>query len=182
MKNIIAAVAVIMTLSAGANAIDWKKPEVGVGLYDAMPQSGQYKDGVKSGMGLNLSADWNVNDQIMAGVELGYSFGQDFKNKILGKQYTMDSTMIGLRGKYVKPMDFGSKKGNVYGIVGIGYYMVSYDPSASFLDDDNKLGLSLGAGANVELNANWTAGLELRVHMVEAATDLNPMLKAGYKF
>lgn len=179
MKKAIIAMIAVMSLGLTANAIDWKKPELGLGIYNAMPQSGNYKDNVKSGMGLNLSSDWQLKDTIMVGAELGYSFGQELK---ANSSYDLMNTMIGLRGKYVKPMDFGSKKGNVYGIVGLGYYMTSYDPSIPTIDDENKLGFSLGGGIDLELNANVTAGFELRLHMVEAATDLNPMLKVGYKF
>lgn len=81
-------------------------------------------------------------------------------------------------------MDFGSKKGKVYGIVGIASYSsVALTPDAmGVVESLSKIGLNLGAGCDMEIAPQWTAGLEVRYHMVKDFNTFAPMLKVAYSF
>ena len=82
-------------------------------------------------------------------------------------------------------MDFGSRKGDVYGIVGIANHRITTDPSSAF--EENRIGFSFGAGIDLQLSSKVLAGFELRYHVMTAAANygmntLAPTLKVGYCF
>lgn len=169
-----------MSIGVNANALDVKgKLEAGVGLYDSIPMGDTFKDAAKSAMGFNIYADYKVMDNVTAGVELSNSFGYEVKANS-SVDYT--NTMIGVRGKYVKPMDFGTRKGKVYGILGIANYNWNTDPKMPGVDSENDLGFSLGGGIDLEITSQIIAGFELRYHVVNNENNLAPMVKVGYCF
>ena len=116
----------------------------------------------------------------MAESEIGDVFGYEIK---ANTSYKVKDMAYGVRGKYIKPMDFGSTKGNIYGILGIASYNWSTDPKTT---TDSEIGFSLGVGAEMEIAPQWLIGLEVRYHMVKdgSTTDdsLAPMISAGYTF
>jgi len=186
MNKAIIAMAMVMSFGALAHAGVEGKLEVGAGLYNSMPMGSEFKDAAKSSLGFNLYGDYKINDMFTAGLELSNSFG--YESKVVS---TIDITsmMIGVRGKYVKPMDFGSKKGKIYGILGLANYSFATDPSSTW--EDSGIGFSLGGGIDLEVASNILAGFELRYHMItvedNVGADFNaghlvPMLKVGYSF
>lgn len=186
MNKAIIAMAMVISFGALAQAGVEGKLEVGAGLYNSMPMSSDFKDAAKSSLGFNLYGDYKINDMFTAGLELSNAFGYESK---MSSTYDLTSMMIGVRGKYVKSMDFGSKKGKVYGILGLANYSFDTDPSATW--EESAIGFSIGGGVDVEVAANILAGFELRYHMVTvddgaggdfSAGNLAPMLKIGYFF
>lgn len=85
-------------------------------------------------------------------------------------------------------MDFGTKKGNIYGIIGSATHRAS-SPGYKTI---TKVGYNLGAGAQVEIAPQWLAGLEIlyyALHMTDQDTGKNlnltsiaPTLTVGYSF
>ncbi|HBA61156.1 MAG TPA: hypothetical protein DCZ92_10125 [Elusimicrobia bacterium] len=191
MKNIIAAIAIVLGLGVTANAakFDIKNLEVGMSIVDSIPvgDAGDYYD---SSLGLDIHADYQLQENLAVGIETGffsYSGSKDFVYGGVNYGSLGDASMsyYGVYGKYMlKPMDFGSKKANVYGIVGLApYSVVDFSEStATGYGDIIKLGLSLGAGASMEVMPQWNVGLQLRYHMVSDFSTFAPMLTVGYHF
>lgn len=180
MKKIAIAMLFVVSCGIAANAAD-ARYKVSLGLFDSMPMNKSFSDACKSSLGLNLSGDYMLNDRFAAGIEIGDVFGYDFKHFSSASVMPMS---YGVRGKYVSPTDFGSKKGNVYGILGLAAYNWSTDPETA---TTTRIGYSLGAGAEVEFMPQWSVGLEARYHLVSAygndiGNNLNVMLNAGYSF
>jgi opacity protein-like surface antigen len=184
MKKSMIAIACVLNCGVAAHAAD-AKYHVGLGLFDSIPMSSDLKDYEKSSLGLNVSGDYNIDDMFAAGVEIGDAFAHDAKG--LAKTYShlksFNTMSYGVRGKYVKHMDFGTKKGNVYGIVGIADYTSTTDPDTT---TTSKIGFNFGVGAEVEVAPQWLVGLEVRYHIVKGnsiqANTLAPMISAGYTF
>ncbi len=180
MKKILVAVAIVSGFGMLAHAGD-SKFEVGAGLSDIIPVSSDFKDAAKSSLGITAYGDYKINEMFTGGLEAGYAFGHESK---ANSSVDYLCTTIGLRGRYVHAMDFGPKKGHVYGIVGVASYIWSTDPDSSL--DTTKIGFNFGGGADVEVFPNWLAGLELRYHMVKMGgvdgNSLVPTLKVGYTF
>lgn len=182
MKKLIVAIAMIAGFSALGQAADYKY-EVGFGLVDSMPMSSDLKDAAKSALGFNFYGDYQINEMFTGGIEIG-SLSYDAKGalKDMGLK-SFDTMTYGVRGKYVKPMDFGSRKGKIYGIVGIASYGYETDPSGS---DGSDMGFNLGGGIDLEVAPQWLVGFELRYHLVSHDSTnfnvMNPALKASYCF
>ncbi len=179
MKKTIFAAAMVLGFGALAHAADTKY-QVGLGLLDSLPMSSDFRDVLKSSLGFNAYGDYAINDTFAAGVEIGDVFGYPYKGDTSVK---LRALTYGVRGKIVKPMDFGSKKGNVYGIVGIS----SYRWSSNATDETTtKVGYNVGLGAQMEVSANWLVGLEARYHIIKIeginANTLAPTLTVGYSF
>ena len=178
MKKTMFAAALALSFGALAHAADGKY-QVGLGLFDSIPTS-DFGDYFKSSLGFNVSGDYKISDMFSAGVEigdaLGYKWKEDTNNKYMILTY-------GVRGKIVKSMDFGSKKGDVYGIVGISNYSLTTSPDVG---GETKIGYSFGAGAQMEIAPQWLVGLEVRYHLLKVhEVDLNtiaPALTVGYSF
>ncbi len=183
MKKTIFAAALVLGFGAIAHAADGKY-QVGVGLFDSLPMSGDFKDGVKSSLGFNAYGDYKVTDMFSVGVEIGDVLGYPIKADTSIKLRTLS---YGVRGKIVKPMDFGSKKGNVYGIVGVTNDRWSVNQGSESV---TKVGYNAGLGAQMEVSANWLVGLEVRYHIFKTdvggenmtANSLAPALTVGYSF
>lgn len=190
MKNIIAALAIVLGLGATANAakFDIKNLEVGMGLADSIPL-GDAGDSYDSAIGFDIHADYQFTDQLAAGIETAFfSYSSDKDIVIGGTNYgkypNAATSYYGVYGKYIKPMDFGSRQGKVYGIVGLApYSVVDFDDyTAGGYGDIIKIGLSFGAGASMEVMPQWNVGLELRYHLVSDFSTFAPMIKVGYHF
>jgi len=181
MKRVIMVAVAMLVCGSGmvAHAQD-AKFEVGAGLSGSIPV-GDFKDAAKSSPGLNVYGDYKINDMFTGGLEVGHMLGYESKADS-GTDYLC--TTVGLRGRYVHAMDFGPKKGHVYGIVGIASYIWSTDPDSSL--DTTKIGFNLGGGADVEIFPQWLAGIDLRYHMVKMggvdANSFTPTLKVAYTF
>lgn len=189
MKKILAAVAMLMGLGVSANAMDINgKLELGLGLYDGIPVSSTFKDAAHSAMGWTMFADYKVMDNVAVGLEYGNSFGYEIK----GRSTDKTESYLGLRAKYLYPLEIASMKTNVYGILGIANYWHDLDPSVAGVNDDNGLGLSFGLGMNVDVMENIFAGIEARCHFPSewdggnagklTTNHLNIGLQAGYRF
>ncbi len=183
MKKTMFAAAFVLGFGAIAHAADGKY-QVGLGLYDSIPVSSDFKE-YKSSLGFNVYGDYKINDTFAAGVELGDTFGYAYKADTSIKEKEL---ICGVRGKIGKSMDFGSKKGNVYGIVGIA----SHRFSSSGYKTITKVDYNFGAGAQMEIAPQWLVGLEARYHALKAtdqdtgkSLNINgivPTLTFGYSF
>lgn len=182
MKRVIMVAVAMLVCGSGmlAHAGD-QKFEVGAGLFDSLPVSSAFKDAAKSSPGASIYGDYHINDMFTGGLEAGYAFGHESK---ADSSVDYLCTTIGLRGRYVHEMDFGPKKGHVYGIVGVASYIWSTDPSSSL--DTTKIGFNFGGGADVEIFPQWLAGIDLRYHVVKMggvdANSFAPTLKVAYTF
>lgn len=177
MKKILVAVAIVSGFGMLAHAGDGKF-EVGAGLSDIIPVSSDFKDAAKSSLGMTAYGDYSINKMFTGGLEAGYAFGHESK---ANSSVDYRCTTIGLRGKYVKELDYGFR---VYGILGVASYIWSTDPSSNL--DTTKIGFNFGGGADVEVMPNWVTGVELRYHLVKMGgvdgNSLVPTLKVGYTF
>ncbi len=183
MKKTMFAAALALSFGALAHAADGKY-QVGLGLYDSIPMSSDFKD-YKSSLGFNVYGDYKINDTFAAGLELGDTFAYTYKADTSIKE---NELVCGVRGKIGKSMDFGSKKGNIYGIVGIA----SHRASSAGYKTVTKVGYNLGAGAQMEIAPQWLVGLEVRYHAFkmtdqDTGESLNingiaPTLTVGYSF
>lgn len=180
MKKTMIAMLMVSGLAAVTHAGDGKF-EVGAGISDIIPVSSDFKDAAKSSLGVTAYGDYKINEIFTGGLEAGYAFGHESK---ASSSVDYRCTTIGLRGRYVKALDFGPKKGHVYGILGVASYIWSTDPESSL--DTTKIGFNFGGGADLELFPNWLAGVELRYHLVKMGgidgNSLAPTLKVGYTF
>jgi len=190
MKNVIIAIAIVFGLGVTANAakFDIKNLEVGMGLADSIPV-GDAGDTYDSALGFDFHADYQFTDQLAAGIETAFFSYSSDENLVIsgvsyGKQPDAATSYYGVYGKYIKPMDFGSKQGKVYGIVGLAPYSVVdfSDNTVGGYADIIKIGMSFGAGASMEVMPQWNVGLELRCHLVSGFSTFAPMLKVGYHF
>ena len=159
------------------------KLEVGAGTCGAIIISKDLRNDDKNTMGLSLYGDYKVSDNFTTGLELSNAFGYSGKGVFKGSE--VKETTIGLRGRYVKPMDFGSRKGDVYGLVGIANHKLSTDPSSSFHEND--IGFSFGGGIDLQLTPKVLAGFELRYHVLRGSGSygmdmLVLLLKVDYCF
>ncbi len=184
MKNILAAAIVVLSLGASVNALDINnKLEVGAGIFDSIIMSKDFRHDDKSSLGAGIYGDYKLGDSFTAGLEFSNVFG--YAGKGIYKGSNVVDTSIGLRGKYLKPMDFGSRKGDVYGIVGVANHNMSAGSTYSF--NENDIGFSFGGGVDLQLTPKLLAGFELRYHVVRGGggygmNTLAPLLKVGYCF
>lgn len=180
MKKLALAVVIVSCAGMLAQAGETKF-EVGAGLFDSIPVSSDFKDSAKSSIGAGIYGDYKINDMFTGGLEAAYAIGHESK---ANSSTDYLCTTIGLRGRYVKEMDFGPKKGRVYGILGIASYIWSTDPESNL--DTTKIGFNFGGGADIEVFPNWLAGVELRYHLVKMGgvdgNSLAPTIKVGYTF
>jgi opacity protein-like surface antigen len=184
MKKIFLVFLMAAGAAAPACALDvYGNLEIGGGLYGAVPVTREFKDAVKTGMGITAYGDWRLNRHFTAGLELAYSPGQESKDN---STYKLAHTLAGLRLRYVLPAEFGKTKGRYYAIAGVAGYMWAWNPSFPNGDADSRFGYSLGGGAEFELDKDMTAGFELRYHAVDCGDDpahfLAPTLKFTYGF
>lgn len=179
MKRLIAAIAIISGLGLAAHAAD-AKYEAGAGLSGVIPL-GDFKDAADPSLGVTAYGDYKINELFTGGLEGTYAFGHESK---ANSSVDYLCTTLGLRGRYVKALNFGPLKTRVYGILGVASYSWSTDPDSSL--DTTKIGVNFGAGADVEVMPNWLAGLELRYHLVKMGgvdgNHLVPTVKVGYTF
>lgn len=184
-RTILVAAAVLMATAAIPAHADERGFEVGAGLFDSIPTMGDFRDEARSSLGVAVYGDYTVlkrtNDLFTVGLEAADAFGYESKENS-GVDYLCATA--GLRGRYIKEMDFWSKKGRVYAIVGLSAYRWHTDPPSSL--DTTTIGFNFGSGADVKLAGNWLAGAEFRYHMPSKsgrlAYSLAPMLKVGYTF
>jgi len=181
MKKVIIAMAIVFSFGVLGQAADTKW-EVGAGLVNSMPMNTELKDVIKSALGFNIYGDYAISEKFTAGIEVA---SLSYDSKGIFKAFGIDSIDImtyGVRGKYVKPMDFGSMKGKIYGILGIASYVSKTDPSFSSAESTDT-GFNLGAGLDVEVATNLLVGFELRYHLIASdVKTLDPALKVAYCF
>jgi opacity protein-like surface antigen len=179
------AVAALVATSAIPAHADDRGFEVGAGLFDSIPTMGDFRDEARSSLGVTVYGDYTVlkrtDDLFTVGLEAGDAFGYESKEN---SSVDYLCATAGLRGRYIKEMDFWSKKGRVYAIAGISAYRWHTDPISSL--DTTTIGFNFGTGADLKLSDNWLAGAEFRYHMPNKsgrmAYSLAPALKVGYTF
>ncbi|MDA8243300.1 MAG: outer membrane beta-barrel protein [Elusimicrobia bacterium] len=181
---IAALLAVGSAASASAFTFDQNKMTYGAMLFDSMPQ-GDMGDAVSSSLGLGVSGEYLLKDNIKVGLEMGYGFSYDAKGavKAVDSNYNVKVFNIGPTAKYFITRD----KITYYGLVGLGLYHWSSAKLGNLVASDSgtDFGINLGGGAAYELNKNWTGGLDLRYHSVGGDLDsnfVNVGLKLDYKF
>jgi len=162
---------------------EWKK-EGSVLLGMGIP-SGDLGDTVDSGVAFGLDYDgYKIND--MWSIAGAFMYTSSPKKTTLGVDYTLSTWGLTPYAKYSREVTMGSKKINVYGAAGLGFYSVTAKAEVGALSaeaTDTKLGFNLGAGAMYPLNDKMQLGLDLRYHMV--ASDLSyfiPAAKFTYSF
>ena len=182
----------VVSLGIAANAAEVGKYSSGIGVADSIPM-GTAGDNYKSSLGFVLFGDYQVNEQISAGLEAAFFTYAPKKDLIVsgfnfGKPLDAASGYYGIFGKYAQPMELiASKKGNIYGILGIASYSTVKLEADNFTglavnDKISKLGLNIGGGYDMELAPQWTAGLEVRYHMASGFNTIAPMVKIAYTF
>ncbi len=185
-KTMIIAALAAVGLSASASAFTFEKSKLTLGVMPvySMPQ-GNRGDVLDNSLGLNISGEYVVQDNIKLGLEMGYAFGYDAKGryKLWDSDYDIKVFNFGPTVKY-----FGTnEKLSYYAVAGLGFYnwksaeIVNRVPA----DSGSDFGLNVGFGAGYELSTNWTGGLEMRYHTVggDLNTDfINLGFKLDYKF
>lgn len=193
MKKLISAALSVFSFGIAAHAAV-SKYEVGFNIPYSMPM-GDFKNTTEKAAGYGFSGDLNKNDAFAVGIEL-FQIQYKQKDVMIPLVGPIDSypgaliTSYGLRAKYAKPMDFGSEKGKIYGIFGMGSYSVldayaAYDAIGSggvSRVEVSGIGFNIGGGVDVELAPQWLAGFELRYHKIKDYSILNPALKITYTF
>lgn len=183
MKKILAAV---LFLSFGSTAFAQLpiegKLEAGLGLFNGIPVSSDLDDNFDGAFGFELFADYNVAENVFAGIEFGRSLGYDGKASV--GYADLDETYFGVRGKYIVPLQ---NNFSAYGLLGIANYWWDADG----VSGDNGLGCSFGFGLNYDFQRDVYIGAEWRYHfsskydtpMVDAKTNHMMLgLHAGYRF
>jgi hypothetical protein len=168
-----------------ARAAQSARFEIGAGPAYSVPQ-GDAGDAYKSAAGLNSHFDYIVNESAAVGFETAfftYAAKYDLPHGS-GRGPDAATAYYGLRGKFGKPMDFGSHRGKFYGVFGMASYSVAaLEPDAAgAVTDMAKFGLSFGGGCDVEIAPQWTAELEVRYHLVNDFSTVSPILKVAYSF
>ena len=186
MKIIIIAALAAISFSVSAAAFTFEKSKLTLGAMPvySMPQ-GDRGDVLDNSLGLVISGEYLVQDNIKLGLEMGYVFGYDAKGKY--KQWDSDYD--------VKVFNFGptvkyfviNEKLSYYAVAGLGFYNWKSAEIANHFpaDSGTDFGLNVGFGAGYEFNTNWIGGLELRYHTVgrDLNTDfINLGFKLDYKF
>ena len=180
MKKILvlaAVVAVGFAVNASAFTFDKAKLTYGAMPFYSMP-TGDAGDVLNSSLGLGVSADYLLQDNIKVGLELGYAFGYEFD---ANSDYSFSVLNIGPVAKYFVTRDMLT----FYGVAGIELYHSSLNKTVAGYDSSSDLGLNLGGGIGYEVNKNMTAGAELRYHTVGGDLDadfINLGFKLDYKF
>jgi len=183
MKKILA-LALFFGLGTSAyaqNAIEGKL-EAGLGFFYGIPMASDMKDNVKSTPGFEVFADYKICENTFLGLEYGRSFDWDNKGPVPNK---LEESYLGLRAKYSMPLEGGF---SVYGLIGLAQYMWDMDT----VGDDDGIGVSIGIGANYNLQENIFLGLEARYHFspkYEPAAGISEKtehmmlgIHAGYRF
>ncbi len=174
--------------AADASKIFPKEParfEIGAGLARSIPQEAA-GNAYESATGLHAHFDYIVSKRAAIGAETAF-FTHAAKYDLphgLGEGPSADTAYYGLRLKFGTPTDFGSNKGRLYGVLGLASYSVAaLEPDAAgIIADTAKIGLSFGGGCDLEIAPQWTAGLEVRYHLVSDFSTVSPILKASYSF
>jgi len=185
-KTIVIAALVTAGFSISASAFTFEKNKMTVGVmpFYSIPQ-GDQGDVLENSLGLGISGEYLVRDNVKIGLEMGYAFGYDAKGalKRLDSDYDLKVFNFGPTVKY-----FGtSEKLTYYAVAGLGFYNWKTPEIANRVpaDSGTDFGLNVGFGAGYELDPNWIGGLELRYHTVSGDLDtdfINLGIKLDYKF
>lgn len=183
MKKVIAlAVLVAVGFAVSASAFTFEKSKVTIGVMPvySMPQ-GDMGDTVDGSLGLGVSGEYLVQDNIKVGLDLGYAFSYGAKGatKTADKDFDIKVLNIGPMVKYFMTKD----KFTYYGVAGLGLYNWTSAKIGTIIPSDSgtDFGFNIGVGGSYEINNNWTGGLDLRYHSVGGDLDAN-LLNLGFKF
>lgn len=186
MKKTIAIVAVAMmglTVSASAFTFEKNKLSLDAGFIYSMPQ-GDTSDSIGSALGLGVSGDYQIADNMKVGLELARtSYGESDDMNDLGFNYDLSILNFGPTFKYFIAKD----KLTYFGVFGIGMYSWSMDAITGVQPktDGTDMGFSIGGGATYAINEKWGVGADLRYHTVGGDIDadfINLGIKGTYKF